>query len=93
MSPHAINSAGEIHGEHFGSDTSFPIAIVGMSCKFSGDATSPETLWELCEQGRSGWSEIPSSRFNSKAFLDGDHEKVGMVCVLEPMLLRLIDTS
>ena len=45
-----------------------PIAIVGMSCKFPGDATSPEALWKLCEEGRSAWSEIPRDRFNSNAF-------------------------
>lgn len=57
----------------------FPIAIIGMSCKFPGDATSPEKLWELCAQGRDVWSEIPQSRFNQKAFYDPDHEKTGMV--------------
>ena len=45
-----------------------PIAIIGMSCKFPGDATGPEALWKLCEEGRSAWSEIPSDRFNRDAF-------------------------
>ena len=45
-----------------------PIAIIGMSCKFPGDATGPEALWRLCEEGRSAWSEIPSDRFNKDAF-------------------------
>ena len=44
------------------------IAIIGMSCKFPGDATSPEALWKLCEEGRSAWSEIPGDRFNKDAF-------------------------
>ena len=45
-----------------------PIAIIGMSCKFPGDATGPEALWKLCEEGRSAWSEIPNDRFNKDAF-------------------------
>ncbi|KAH8799819.1 hypothetical protein F5884DRAFT_905307 [Xylogone sp. PMI_703] len=44
-----------------------PIAIIGMSCRFPGDVSNPEELWQLLADGRSGWSEIPSSRFN----LDG----------------------
>ncbi|EKG11419.1 Beta-ketoacyl synthase [Macrophomina phaseolina MS6] len=47
-----------------GEQPSIPIAIVGMSCRFAGGATDPEKLWQLCEEGRTGWSEIPSDRFN-----------------------------
>ncbi|OLN86703.1 Lovastatin diketide synthase LovF 7 [Colletotrichum chlorophyti] len=55
-----------------------PIAIIGMSCKFSGGSTSPEKLWRLVVEGGSGWSPIPKSRFNSDAFYDEDHAKIGM---------------
>jgi acyl transferase domain-containing protein len=51
---------------------SVPIAIIGMSCKFPGGATSPGKLWRMCVEGRSGWSEIPKSRFNAAAFFDED---------------------
>ncbi|KAF2800561.1 ketoacyl-synt-domain-containing protein [Melanomma pulvis-pyrius CBS 109.77] len=43
---------------------SVPIAIIGMSCRFAGGATDPEKLWQLCAEGRTGWSEIPEDRFN-----------------------------
>ncbi|KAH8811665.1 putative polyketide synthase [Xylogone sp. PMI_703] len=49
-------------------DQTMPIAIIGMSCRFAGDATSPEKLWEMCAAGRNAWSEIPSTRFNQKSF-------------------------
>ncbi|KAL0933408.1 polyketide synthase [Colletotrichum truncatum] len=55
-----------------------PIAVIGMSCKFSGEATTPEKLWQLVVKGQDGWSPIPKSRFNSDAFYDQDHAKVGM---------------
>ncbi|CAI7648491.1 unnamed protein product [Penicillium glandicola] len=53
-----------------------PIAIIGLSCKFSGDATSPTKLWTLLEEGRSAWSEIPSSRFNPKGAYHPSREKL-----------------
>ncbi|KAI5865333.1 reducing type I polyketide synthase [Durotheca rogersii] len=52
-----------------------PIAIVGMSCRFPGDATSPERLWRMCAEGRSAWSEIPADRFNKDAFYHPSGDK------------------
>ncbi|KUI71344.1 Lovastatin diketide synthase LovF [Cytospora mali] len=53
-----------------------PIAIVGLSCKFAGDASSPEKLWKMLAEGRSAWSEFPSSRFNAKGAYHPNHEKL-----------------
>lgn len=60
-------------------DKTSPIAIVGMSCRFPGDATNPERLWEMCLQGRNAWSEIPSEKFNLNAFYHPDPERKGTV--------------
>ncbi|KAL1623909.1 Type I Iterative PKS [Neofusicoccum ribis] len=54
------------NGSH--GDAKAPIAIIGMSCRLPGEATSPEKLWKLCAEGRSAWSEIPGDRFNKEAF-------------------------
>ena len=56
-----------------------PIAIIGMSCRFPGDATSPEKLWKLVSEGRSAWSEIPSSRFDQESFYHPEESKLGTV--------------
>jgi hypothetical protein len=57
-----------------------PIAIIGLSCKFAGDARSPEEVWKMLEEGRNAWSEVPSSRFNLKGFFHPDPEKLDTVC-------------
>ena len=56
-----------------------PIAIIGLSCKFAGSASSPEKLWEMLAEGRSAWSEIPISRFNVKGTHNPNHEKINTV--------------
>lgn len=43
-----------------------PIAIIGLSCRFAGDASSPEKLWDMMSEKRSAWSEVPESRYSHK---------------------------
>lgn len=52
-----------------------PIAIIGLSCKFAGDARSPNELWRMLVEGRNAWSEVPSSRFNLKGFFHPDPDR------------------
>lgn len=54
-----------------------PIAIVGMGCRLPGQVSSPVDFWELCSRARSGWSEMPESRFNHAAFHHPNPDKVG----------------
>jgi len=58
---------------------SAPIAIVGMACRFGGDATSPSKLWELCTSGKDSWSPIPAERFDVKSWYHPDNQKPGKV--------------
>ncbi|MCX4792029.1 SDR family NAD(P)-dependent oxidoreductase [Streptomyces sp. NBC_01221] len=39
-----------------------PLAIVGMACRFPGEVTSPDQLWELVTGGVDGMSAFPSNR-------------------------------
>lgn len=48
-----------------------PIAVIGMSCRFPGDASEPSRLWDVLAAGKSAWSEVPEDRFNMKAFYHG----------------------
>ncbi|KAL8900473.1 MAG: hypothetical protein Q9207_005688, partial [Kuettlingeria erythrocarpa] len=78
-----VNANGVHHTEQLIQDAaptvdtgaSMPIAIVGLSCRYAGEATSPEKLWQLCLDGKGAWSEVPSNRFNQKAFYHPSGEK------------------
>lgn len=61
-----------------------PVAIVGMSCRFPGDATDPDKLWDLRQSGRDAWSEIPEGRFDGDAWYHPDRDHVGTVRLLNP---------
>lgn len=56
-----------------------PIAIIGMSCRFGGDASSPEKLWDMLAEGRSAWSEIPKSRYGHKGQYHPENGKLATV--------------
>lgn len=56
-----------------------PIAIVGMACRFPGDATNPSKLWDLCATGRNGYSLIPNDRFDVRSLYDVNKEAIGKV--------------
>lgn len=43
------------------------IAIVGLSCRFPGEAATPQGFWNLLKNGLSGFSE-PTTRYNADAF-------------------------
>lgn len=63
-------------GHTFG-DATAPIAIVGVSGRFPGDASSPDGLWELVSKGRSALTEVPRDRYNIDAFYHPSAEHQG----------------
>lgn len=63
-------------GATFG-DATAPIAIVGVSGRFPGDASSPDALWELVSKGRSALTEVPRDRYNIDAFYHPSAEHQG----------------
>ncbi|KAI0476063.1 hypothetical protein GGR56DRAFT_674565 [Xylariaceae sp. FL0804] len=64
-----------------------PIAIVGSSCRFPGDATSPSALWDLLEKPRDVLQEIPPTRFDTRAFHHPDSQHHGSMNVRHAYLL------
>lgn len=53
-----------------------PIAIIGMSSKFAGDATDTDKLWRMLAEGRSGWTPFPASRFRPEGVYHPNNERL-----------------
>ncbi len=45
-----------------------PLAIVGMACRFPGNASDPAAFWELLRAGVDAISEVPEERWNAARF-------------------------
>jgi Beta-ketoacyl synthase, N-terminal domain len=60
-------------------DKTMPIAIVGMSCRYPGDATDPQRLWKTCAEQRDVWQTTPTERFNQGIFYHPDPGRNGTV--------------
>lgn len=58
-------------------DMTDPIAIVGMSCRFPGDADNVESLWKMCVESRDAWSTVPETRFNLNGYYHPDSNRPG----------------
>jgi acyl transferase domain-containing protein len=54
-----------------------PVAIVGIGCRFPGDATDPEKFWTILQEGRNVWSDVPSNRFNAQSYYHPDPDFSG----------------
>ncbi len=54
-----------------------PIAIIGMSCRFPGQATSLEAYWNLLRDGTDAIREVPPDRWDIDAFYDPDPDCPG----------------
>ncbi|CAG0930612.1 partial polyketide synthase 12, partial [Planctomycetaceae bacterium] len=56
-----------------------PIAIVGLSCRFPGQANDPDAFWHLLHNGVDAISEIDSTRWSVEEYFDPDPDKPGKV--------------
>ncbi|MGB8945501.1 MAG: type I polyketide synthase, partial [Streptomyces sp.] len=65
-------------------DTSEPLALVSMGCRYPGAVRSPEDLWRLAVDGTDAISEFPSERgWDLDALYDPDPEKEGKIYIRE----------
>lgn len=62
------------------------IAIVGMSCRFSGVASSPDGLWQMLSNGLTGWTNTADNRFNLNAFWHPQASLSGSVKQIIPVI-------
>ncbi|MEQ8971994.1 MAG: beta-ketoacyl synthase N-terminal-like domain-containing protein [Coleofasciculus sp. C1-SOL-03] len=54
-----------------------PIAIIGMGCRFPGNAHNPEAFWQLLRHGVDAIREVPPDRWDIKAYYDPDPDTPG----------------
>ncbi|KAF2180797.1 KR domain-containing protein [Zopfia rhizophila CBS 207.26] len=66
-----------------------PIAIIGLACRFPGDATNPSKFWDLLKEGRSAYTP-KSNRYNEDAFHHpgGDNKRQNVLPVRGGYLLK-----
>jgi acyl transferase domain-containing protein len=44
------------------------IAVIGLGCRFPGDAESPSAFFDMLLKRRDAWKVTPSERFNVDSF-------------------------
>ena len=65
-----------------------PIAIVGLGCRFPGDADSPEAFWQLLRNGVDAVAEVPKDRFDADAYYDPNPDAPGKISTRQGSFLR-----
>ncbi len=58
-----------------------PIAVIGIGCRFPGDADSPDAFWDLLRQGRDATRKVPADRWDINALFDADPDAPGRMSV------------
>lgn len=68
-----------------------PIAIVGMACRFPGNADTPEAFWQLLDKGVDAIAEVPPDRWDIDAYHDADPAAAGKMATRSGGFLRQVD--
>ncbi|KAE9375002.1 putative lovastatin nonaketide synthase [Stipitochalara longipes BDJ] len=69
-------------------DKQEPIAIVGMSCRFPGEAENPQGFFEMLARGENAWSEVPKSRFDIDAYYHPSVDRDGTIATKSGFFLK-----
>jgi acyl transferase domain-containing protein len=54
-----------------------PIAVIGLACRFPGQADTPDDYWRLLEGGVNAIREVPADRWDVEALYDADPDAAG----------------
>jgi acyl transferase domain-containing protein/SAM-dependent methyltransferase/acyl carrier protein len=68
-----------------------PIAIVGIGCRFPGNANDPEALWRLLRNGFDAITEVPPERWNVDDYYSADPETPGKIITRHGGFLQNVD--
>lgn len=64
------------------------VAIIGIGCRFPGNASNPLKFWNMLCQGTDAISEVPHTRWDTRRFYDSDKEAPGKMYVKKGGFLK-----
>lgn len=67
------------------------LAIIGIGCRFPGNANSAEGLWQLISEKRDALSKIPVERWDCDAFFAPEFDRAGKISVTRSGYIENID--
>jgi len=68
-----------------------PIAIIGMACRFPGNADQTEEFWNNLLEGKDGLEEVPANRWDINDYYDPDRKKPGKMVTRKGGFISGID--
>lgn len=66
-------------------------AVIGMACRFPGNAVNPELFWKSLRDGECSVTEVPSDRWSADKYYDPDPDKPGKIYCRHGAFLNGID--
>lgn len=67
------------------------IAIIGMSCRFPGEANDPASFWDLLIDKKDAIDDIPADRWDINQFYDPDQNVKGKIYTNQGGFLKDVD--
>lgn len=68
-----------------------PLAIIGVACRFPGEANTPDAYWQLLRAGTDAITEVPSDRWDIDSFYDADPTAPGRMTTRSGGFLGTVD--
>jgi acyl transferase domain-containing protein len=68
-----------------------PIAIVGMGCRFPGNADTPAAFWDVLRNGVDAITEVPGDRFDIDRYYDANPDAAGRIATRWGGFLQQVD--
>ncbi|NER51880.1 MAG: type I polyketide synthase, partial [Symploca sp. SIO1A3] len=68
-----------------------PIAIIGIGCRFPGNANTPESFWQLLSSGEDALREIPLERWDINSCYHPDPDTPGKMYIRHASLVSQVD--
>ncbi len=65
-----------------------PIAIIGIGCRFPGDAANPQEFWKMLCEGKDAIIDVPKDRWDSRRYYDSQVNVSGKMYVKQGGFLR-----